>query len=302
MKERTGFLAFFVLVIMMVSGCSSTQQGYQKAFDSQHSLTQNQSAFSQSPESIFKIVKQTFVQQGFTIESADVKSGIIKAIRNMEDKENSEISYNIHASADISEIAGAETNVALAASQQTILHRSSTTWWHLLWILPIIPTGTEYQTLVIKEGNITEPAFYTDFFNSLKIAVTKYDLVVKAAAAKAAEKAELEKIAAEKAAKLKAEADAKALAENAEAERIAAAKAAQLKAEAKAAADKIEAEKKAAADKAEAERIVAEKARAEQLTAEKMVAEKEAAAKEVARLADEKSAAAAKTVTKTKKK
>jgi hypothetical protein len=265
-KSGSSFLQRFLFVaIMTLTGCANNQQGYQKAFDSQHSLTQNQCALTQSSDCIFNIVKQTFVQQGFTIESADLKSGIIKAVRNMEEKENPEISYNIHASADISEVAGAETTVSLAASQQTILHRATTTWWHLLWIIPIIPTGTEYQTLVIKEGNITEPGFYTDFFNSLKIAVTKYELAVKAAAAKAAEKAEAERVAAEKAAKIKAEAEAIAAAEKEEAERVLAEKVAKLKAEAEA---------KTAAEKAEVDRIAAEKTTVEKLATEKLIAEK----------------------------
>jgi hypothetical protein len=211
------------LVIMTLIGCA-TQQEYQKAFDSQHSLVQNQRTFTQSSDSIFMIAKQVFIQQGFTIESADFKSGIIKAVRNMQDKENEEFSYNIHASVDISEEAVAQSTVSLAASQQTILHRATTTWWHLLWILPIIPTGTEYQTLVVKEGNITDPGFYTDFFNSLKVAVTKHDLAVKAAA-KASEKAETERVAAEKAANIKVEAGLKAVAEKTEANGLTAEKA-----------------------------------------------------------------------------
>jgi hypothetical protein len=286
MVSRSGsslLLGSLLVAIMALAGCAGNQQGYQNAFNNQNSLTQNQCTFTQSGDAIFKIVKQTFIQQGFTIESADLKSGIVKAVRNMGDKEDPEISYNIHASADISEVAGTETNISLAASQQTILHRSTTTWWHLLWILPVIPTGTEYQTLVIKEGNITEPSFYTDFFNSVKISVTKYDLALKAAAAKAAEKAE---------------AEAKAAAIKAEAERVAAEKAAKLKAEAEA---------KAAAEKAEADRIAEEKANAEKqatekLAAEKIAAEQKAAAVEAARIADEEAAAAARANTQTKKK
>jgi len=193
------------LAIMTLIGCA-TQQEYQKAFDSQHSLVQNQRTFPQSADSLFIIAKQVFVQQGFTIENVDLKSGIIKAVRNMQDKEDSDFSYNIHASADISEEAGQST-VSLAASQQTILHRTTYTWWHLFWILPIFPIGKDYQTIVVKEGNITDPSFYTDFFNSLKIAVTKRDSAIKAAAAKAAEKADPERVAAEKAAKIKVEAD-----------------------------------------------------------------------------------------------
>jgi hypothetical protein len=207
------------LAIMTLIGCA-TQQEYQKAFDSQHSLTQNQCTFKQSTDSIFMIAKQVFIQQGFTIENADLKSGLIKAVRNMQDQENKEFSYNIHVSADISEEAGAQSTVSLAASQQTVIHRSTTTWWHLLGILPIIPTGTEYQTLVVKEGNITEPGFYTDFFNSLKIAVTKHDSAVKTAAAKSSEKTETESVAAENAAEVKPE----AAAEKAEADRVAAEK------------------------------------------------------------------------------
>lgn len=217
---------------MTLTGCASSQQ-YNKAFDSQHALLQNQCSFSQPADSIFKVTKQVFVQRGFTIESADIKSGIMKAVRNMADKEDEEISYNIHASADISEITTDETQLSLAASQQTILHRSSLTWWKLLWILPLFPTGTEYQTLVIKEGNITDPVLYNDFCNAVRVEATKQDLAVKAAAAKAAEKsaakakteaakADAEKIAARaKADAEKAELDAKAASEKATADKIA---------------------------------------------------------------------------------
>jgi hypothetical protein len=254
-KSVSKLLKFFLLsVIMTLTGCAGNQH-YNKAFDSQHALVQNQCSFSQSADNIFKVTKQVFVQRGFTIENADSKSGIMKAVRNMADKEDSEISYNIHASADISEITPDETKLSLAASQQTILHRASLTWWKLLWILPLFPTGTEYQTLVIKEGNITDPVLYNDFCNAVRVEATKQDVAVKAAAAKAAEKAAAQaKTEADKAAAEKAAAQAKAEAEKAAAEATAAAK--------KAAADKI-------AD------------------AEKLQAAKDAIKKEVAKIAAE---------------
>ncbi len=255
---------FFKIVlltgIMALIGCAGNNH-YNKAFDSQTALVQNQCSFSQSADTIFKITKQIFVQRGFTLENADSKSGIMKAVRNMADKDDSEISYNIHASADISEITTDETKLSLAASQQTILHRSSLTWWKLLWIVPLIPTGTEYQTLVIKEGNITDPALYNDFCNAVKVEATKQDLAIKDAAVKAAEKAaakakaEAEKAEAEKAAaKIKAdaiiaEASAQAALEKAEAE----------KAAAKSALEKAEADKIANAEKLKAAREDIEK-------------------------------------------
>jgi uncharacterized lipoprotein YajG len=39
---------FLLAAIMTVTGCATNQQGYQKAFDNQHSLTQNQCALTQS--------------------------------------------------------------------------------------------------------------------------------------------------------------------------------------------------------------------------------------------------------------
>jgi len=255
MKNSNNPLKFFLLIgIMALAGCA-TNQHYNKAFDSQNALVQNQCSFSQPADNIFKVTKQIFVQRGFTIENADIKSGIMKAVRNMADKDDSEISYNIHASADISEITTDETQLSLAASQQTILHRSSLTWWKLLWILPLFPTGTEYQTLVIKEGNITDPVLYTDFCNAVRVEATKQDVAVKAAAAKAAEKA---------AAQAQSDA-AKAAAEKA---------AAQAKAEAEQAAEAA----KAAAQKAAADKIA---------DAEKLQAAKDAIRNEVAKIAAE---------------
>ena len=204
---------FLFMAIMALIGCANNRDAYQKAFHSQNALTQNQCTFPHAADKIFMITKQVLIQQGFTIESADLKSGIIKAVRNMQDKESSDISYNIQTSVDISETNGLHSTVSLAASQQTILHRATTTWWHLFWILPLIPTGTEYQTLVIKEGNITEPSFYADYFNSLKVAVTKHDLEVKAAAMKASEKVATEKTGTENAVKVKIEDEEKVVAE-----------------------------------------------------------------------------------------
>jgi|GEM_PF-1633515 len=266
---------FALVVCTALTGCAS-QNAYQGAFNSATALTNNQKAYQQSPDALFKVTKQTFIQQGFTVENADLKSGIIKAVRNLQDKEDVEISYNIHASADISEVGQNDTNVALSASQQTVLHRSTTTWWHLLWLLPIIPTGTEYQTLVIKEGTITEPAFYTDFFNTLTVAVTKHEQSVKAAAAKEEAKAEAARIVA---AQLAAE---KLAADKLESEKRAAEQAEQLRIATEIETKRVaaaEAEAKAAADaKAKADAVAA--VEADKIKLAQIAAENEAAANE----------------------
>jgi hypothetical protein len=49
----------------------------------------------------------------------------------MQDKNNSEFSYNINTSAELSEVTGIQSTISWAASQQTIIYRSATRW-HLL--------------------------------------------------------------------------------------------------------------------------------------------------------------------------
>lgn len=150
--------------VMLLAGCAS-QNGYQKAFSEQTALIGNSRTYNAPADQILRTVKQALVRQGFTIEHADASTGLIKATRNMQDGSDEDVSYNIHVSADVTESPSDKaTVVTLAASQQTVLHREWHTWWHLLWLIPIFPTGTEYQTVVTQEGNVTDSAFYKDFF------------------------------------------------------------------------------------------------------------------------------------------
>lgn len=153
-----------VLAICAVSlgGCA-TERNYKQAFSETTALKANSSTYEVPVDKTFKAVKATLVRQGFTIEQADTATGLIKATRNFQDPKDQELSYNIIATADIN-AAESGSMVTLAASQQTIMHRTWHEWWHLLWIIPIFPISTEYQTVVTHEGNITESSFYTDFF------------------------------------------------------------------------------------------------------------------------------------------
>ena len=60
------------------------------------------------------------------------------------------------------------SSVAISATQKTLLHTKEHTWWHLLWIFPIIPTGTVYQTVNTGEGSVTDKAFYSNFYKQIK--------------------------------------------------------------------------------------------------------------------------------------
>jgi hypothetical protein len=265
------FSLISALISVVVTGCAGPA-GHQMAFSDKTALVGNSKQLDLTVPQAIRVTKQVLVHQGFSIDNIDLSSGLIKASRNFQDPAIPEQSYNITTSAYIFDNGPQAVSLTLSASQQTILHRQWTTWWHLLWIIPIIPTGTEYQTVVTKEGNITDPVFYTDFFTAITAAGVEVKAADKAAEMKAAaEKAAAEKAAAEKAAAEKAAAE-KAAAEKAAAEQAAAEKAAAEKA----AAEKAAAEK-AAADAATAQKAAADKAAADAAAAQKVVADKAAA-------------------------
>ena len=160
--------ATVVIAALGLAGCAS-KTGYQEALSADTALKGNSKNYAATTERTFAATKITLVRRGFTIESADAASGLIKATRNLQDKDDPDVSYNIVTTIDITPTFSARdaTVVTASANQQTVLHRQWHTWWHLLWLIPLFPTGTEYQTVVTKEGNITEPGFYNDLFAAI---------------------------------------------------------------------------------------------------------------------------------------
>lgn len=147
-----------------LAGCAS-HTGYTKAFSGATALNGNSHRYSAATDQTFKAAKISLVQQGFTIEQADAVGGLIKGARALEDPKDKKYSYLITVSLDVTGApAGDSTIVTASASQQTVLHKASEKYYHLLGLVPV-PVGRQYQTLVRKEGNIVDPAFYTDLFS-----------------------------------------------------------------------------------------------------------------------------------------
>jgi hypothetical protein len=164
-----------------LSGCAS-QTGYNSAFANSTALAGNSRRFSATPDQTFKTVKITLVQQGFTIEQTDAANGLIKGVRALEDPKNKKISYLITTSVDVTGApSGDATVVTASASQQTVLHKDSEKYFHLLGLVPI-PTGKDYQTIVRKEGNITDASFYKDLFSAVESNLPKAPAVATFAA------------------------------------------------------------------------------------------------------------------------
>jgi hypothetical protein len=171
------YLAVALITGACLSGCAS-KTGYNSAFAGSTALIGNSHRYDANPDQTFKTVKITLVQQGFTIEQADVVNGLIKAARALQDPKDKKISYLVTASLDITGApSGDATVVTASASQQTVLHKDSEKYFHLLGLVPI-PTGKDYQTIVRKEGNITEAVFYKDLFAAITNNMPKKPAVV----------------------------------------------------------------------------------------------------------------------------
>ena len=166
------FTAIVLGAGICLSGCAS-KTGYNSAFAGNTALVGNSHRYDANPGQIFKSVKIALVQQGFTIEQADAANGLIKGARALQDPKDGKTSYLVTTSLDITGApSGDATVVTASASQQTVLHKDSEKYFHLLGLVPI-PTGKNYQTIVRKEGNITDAGFYRDLFAAITNNVPK---------------------------------------------------------------------------------------------------------------------------------
>jgi hypothetical protein len=149
-------------LMLTLSGCEAPKT-YETAFSQQTALVGNTHTYAATGDQVFRASKVTLVQQGFTVEQADAAAGLLKGLRIFDDPKNSKIAYLVTATVDITGVSASQTVVTVSASQQTILHKESHKYYHLLGLVPI-PTGKEYQTVTRAEGNITGAGFYQDFF------------------------------------------------------------------------------------------------------------------------------------------
>jgi hypothetical protein len=159
---RVAAVAGLGATLLTLGGCEASRT-YETAFSQQTALAGNTRTYEATADRVFRASKVTLVQQGFTIEQADASTGLLKGLRTFDDPKNKKIAYLVTATVDITGASSSQTVVTMSASQQTVLHKDSHKYYHLLGLVPI-PTGKEYQTVVRAEGNITGASFYKDFF------------------------------------------------------------------------------------------------------------------------------------------
>ncbi len=153
--------------LLILWGCSS-EPSYHQAFDSSQEIHGNTESIAATENKTWGAVLQVLSQQGFMVRSADKTNSIILADREMADQNDKNTSYQITSTVTLVPIGNNITQVSLAANQTTEFHRKEYVWWHLLWMIPLFPVGSEYTTVVTHRGTVDNPEFYAGFFDNLK--------------------------------------------------------------------------------------------------------------------------------------
>lgn len=161
---------FFLVGVFLLAACAS-EPSYRQAFDSSQQIQGNTESLATNPDRAWVASLQVLSQQGFMVRSADRNNAVILADREMSDQNDKNISYQITSTVTLVPLGQNITQVSLAANQTTEFHRKQYVWWHLLWLIPLFPVGSEYTSVVTHRGTVENPEFYAGFFNNLKKAV-----------------------------------------------------------------------------------------------------------------------------------
>lgn len=165
-----------------LAACASTPS-YEEAFSSKHQVPGSVESLPASVDMTWGSAIEVLAQQGFLVEQADPKTRIILAKREVRDTKEEELSYTISATLTFVPMAEQITKVLVAANQTTELHQKEYRWWKLLWLIPIFPTGTDYNTVVVNRDTVRSGQFYSDFFKAVKQAnIEKKDALAPKAA------------------------------------------------------------------------------------------------------------------------
>ncbi len=168
LRSGPSALRALCLCLLVMPGCSSVPRTYETAFSSGHQLKGNSDSMPAACSVAWGAAMEVLSQQGFLIQQADATNKVILATREVRDEDDDERSYTVSATLTLIPTTEHLTRVLLAANQTTEMHTQEHTWWHLLWLIPVFPTGTEYTTVVVDRDTVRSPQFYVDFFDAIR--------------------------------------------------------------------------------------------------------------------------------------
>jgi hypothetical protein len=172
MQKFLIFLCTAILSSLIMGGCASAPN-YGDAFSSTETMKGNAESIPASADIVWASALEVVVQQGFNIEQADAKGRIMHVTKEIRNRDDKEFSHTVKGTITMVPLSEHLTRVMLSANQTTELHKKSYVWWHLLWMIPIFPTGTEYTTVVTDRDTVRSPEFYKSFFSELTKALAE---------------------------------------------------------------------------------------------------------------------------------
>ena len=153
-------------LVLLVSGCA-TPTTENHAFSEQNKIKGNSDSIPTSMDVTWGSILEVMAERGWLIQQADTKSHVILATREIRDEDLKDITHSLSATVTLVSVSEQITHVIAAANDTTELHKKSHDWWHLLWLIPIFPTGTEYTTVVVNRDTVHNPQLYQDFFDAV---------------------------------------------------------------------------------------------------------------------------------------
>ena len=156
------------LMCVLLANCSSEPPHYEKAFSHSQQVKGNTETIAASMDETWGAVLEVLAQQGFLIQQADANSRIISTTREIRSQDDEDMSHSVTATVTLLAAGDQLTRVMVAANQTTELHKKNYVWWHLLWVIPLFPVGSEYTTVVVERDTVHGPQFYSDFFDAVK--------------------------------------------------------------------------------------------------------------------------------------
>ncbi|MEK7328221.1 MAG: hypothetical protein AAB217_23500 [Chloroflexota bacterium] len=172
MQKFQIFLCGTILSSLIMSGCASAPN-YGDAFSASETMKGNAESIPAAADIVWTSALEVVVQQGFNIEQADAKGRIMHVTKEIRNRDDKELSHTVKGTITMVPLSDQMTRVMLSANQTTELHKKSYVWWHLLWMIPIFPTGTEYTTVVTDRDTVRSPEFYQSFFSELTKALAE---------------------------------------------------------------------------------------------------------------------------------
>ncbi len=163
-----------LLATTTLAGCA-TEPRYGHLFAGKPTLG-NIHIFASSRRIVRTAALNALVARDFQVKRE--RSGRIVAVNNYKTHASSEKTYIITADINVEKVGSNKTQVAVTASQKTIVHQEWHTWWHLLFIIPIFPTSTHYKDTTTDASAITSKAFYQNLFSDINQQIKQHNVIV----------------------------------------------------------------------------------------------------------------------------